>query len=53
VSNEGRQLHNHRGSDKKYLVEKPKGKRPFTRCRHRWKDNIKMDLKETGKAGVD
>jgi hypothetical protein len=44
---------NHRGSDKKCLVEKPKVKRPVTRSRCRWKDNIKMDLKETGKAGVD
>jgi hypothetical protein len=26
------------------LVEKPEGKRPFGRPRHRWKDNIKMDL---------
>jgi hypothetical protein len=28
------------------LVGKPKGKRPFGRPRHRWEDNIKMDLKE-------
>jgi hypothetical protein len=26
------------------LVGKPEGKRPFGRPRHRWDDNIKMDL---------
>ena len=26
------------------LVGKPEGKRPLGRPRHRWKDNIKMDL---------
>jgi hypothetical protein len=28
------------------LVGKPKGKRPLGRPRHRWEDNIKMDLRE-------
>jgi len=28
----------------KVLVAKLKGKRPLGRPRHRWKDNIKMDL---------
>jgi len=28
------------------LVGKPEGKRPLGRPRHRWKDNIKMDLQE-------
>ena len=28
------------------LVGKPEGKRPLGRPRRRWKDNIKMDLKE-------
>jgi hypothetical protein len=28
------------------LVEKPEGKKPLRRPRHRWKDNIKMDLQE-------
>jgi hypothetical protein len=28
------------------LVEKPEGRRPLGRPRHRWEDNIKMDLKE-------
>jgi hypothetical protein len=30
------------------LVVKPEGKRPFGRCGRRWKDNIKMDLREIG-----
>jgi hypothetical protein len=30
------------------LVGKPEGKRPLVRSRHRWEDNIKMDLKEVG-----
>jgi hypothetical protein len=30
------------------LVGKPEGKRPWGRPRHRWEDNIKMDLKEVG-----
>jgi hypothetical protein len=30
------------------LVGKPEEKRPLGRPRHRWKDNIKMDLQEVG-----
>ena len=30
------------------LVGKPEGKRPVGRPRHRWEDNIKMDLREVG-----
>jgi len=30
------------------LVRKPEGKRPLRRPRHRWEDNIKMDLQEVG-----
>ena len=30
------------------LVGKPEGKRPLGRIRHRWKDNIKIDLQEVG-----
>jgi len=30
------------------LVGKPEGKRPLGITRHRWKDNIKVDLKELG-----
>jgi hypothetical protein len=35
------------------LVEKPEGRRPLGRLRHRWEDNIKMDLGETGWEAVD
>jgi hypothetical protein len=30
------------------LVGKPEGKRPLGRPRHRWEDNIKMDLQDVG-----
>jgi hypothetical protein len=29
-------------------VGKPEGKRPLWRLRHRWEDNIKLDLQEVG-----
>jgi hypothetical protein len=32
----------------KILVRKPEGKRPFGRPRHKWEDNIRMDLREIG-----
>jgi hypothetical protein len=35
------------------LVGEPEGKRPLGRPRHRWVDNIKMDLREIGWDGVD
>jgi hypothetical protein len=35
------------------LVWKPDGKRPLGRPRHRWEDNIKMDLQEGGWGGMD
>ena len=38
---EGRGVH-------RVLVGKPEGKRPLGRPRHRWEDNIKMDLQEVG-----
>jgi hypothetical protein len=28
------------------LVGRPEGKKPLRRPRHRWEDNIKMDLRE-------
>jgi len=34
-------------------VGKPEGKRPLGRSRHRWEDNIKMDLLEVGCGDVD
>jgi hypothetical protein len=35
------------------LMGKPEGKRPLGRPRHRWVDNIKIDLREIGWNGVD
>jgi hypothetical protein len=34
------------------LVGKPEGKRPLGRRKHRWVDNIKMDLREIGWGGM-
>jgi hypothetical protein len=33
------------------LVGKPEGRRPYGRLRHRWEDNIKIDLRELGGGG--
>jgi len=33
------------------LVGKPEGKIPLGKPRHRWEDNIKVDLKEVGCGG--
>ena len=41
---EGRDVH-------RVLVGKPEGKRGLGRPRHRWEDNIKMDLREVGRGG--
>ena len=38
---EGRGVH-------RVLVGKPEGKRPLGKPRHRWEDDIKMDLQEVG-----
>jgi len=35
------------------LVGKPEGKRPLWRPRHRWEDNIKMDIQEVGCQSMD
>jgi len=35
------------------LVGKPEGKRPLGRARHRWEDNIEIDLQEVGCGGMD
>ena len=42
-----------RRSVHRVLVGKHKGKRPLGRPRHRWEDNIKMDLQEVGCGGMD
>jgi hypothetical protein len=36
-----------------YWRPKPEGKRPLGRPRHRWVDNIRMDLGEVGWGDVD
>jgi hypothetical protein len=35
------------------LVEKPDGKGPLGRPRHKWEDNIKMDLQQVGCGSMD
>jgi hypothetical protein len=35
------------------LVGKPEGKRPLGKPRHRWVDNIMMDIREIGWDGMD
>ena len=35
------------------LVEKPEGRRPLWKPRHRWEDNIRMDLWKVGCGCVD
>jgi hypothetical protein len=37
----------------KILVTEPEEKRPLGRPRHRWEDDIRMDLKEIGWGSVD
>jgi len=36
------------GGKKRCVQGKPEGKRLLGRPRHRWEDNIKMDLQEVG-----
>jgi hypothetical protein len=43
---EGRGIH-------RVLVGKPESKRPLGRPKRRWKDNIKMDLREIGTDGAN
>ena len=35
------------------LVGRPEGKRSLGRPRRSWEDNIKMDLQEVGRRGMD
>jgi hypothetical protein len=35
------------------FVGKPEGRRPLGRPRHRWGDNIKMDIQEVGCGNMD
>jgi hypothetical protein len=36
-----------------FLIGRPKGKKPLGRPKHRWEDNIKMDLREIGIYGAN
>jgi hypothetical protein len=38
----------HMGEKRNDFGGKPEGKRPLGRPRHRWEDNIKMDITEIG-----
>jgi hypothetical protein len=35
------------------LVGRPNGRLPLGRPRHRWEDNIKIDIQEVGCVGMD
>jgi len=37
----------------KILIKKCKGKKPLGRSRHRWENNIRLNLREIGWEGVD
>jgi len=37
----------------RFLWRKLEGKKPLGRSRHRWENNIKMDLQELGCGGID
>ena len=41
------------GDAYRVLVGKVEGRRPFISSRHRWKDNIKMNLREVGRESMD
>jgi len=51
----GRSCGTHGGERGVYrvLIGKPEGKRPLGRQRHRWEDNIKIDLREIGISGAN
>jgi hypothetical protein len=40
------------GRGEVFTVERPEGKRPLGRARHRWVDDIKMDLRKIGLKGA-
>jgi hypothetical protein len=46
-------LHGEKRNAYRVLAGKPEGTRPPGRSRLRWKDNIKMDLREIGLGGMD
>jgi hypothetical protein len=51
----GRECSTHGAKRNAYRISvgKPQGKRPLQRPRHRWGDNIKMNLRKTGWGGMD
>jgi hypothetical protein len=49
----GYSTHGEKKNAYRILVGKPEGKRRLGRPRHRWVDNIKMELREVRWDGVD
>jgi hypothetical protein len=51
----GRTCSTYGGEEEAYriLIGKPEGKRPLGRCRRRWVDNIKMDIRVIGWGSMD
>jgi hypothetical protein len=45
--------HGYRKNEFWILAEKPEGKRPLRRSKHRWKSNIKIDVREIRWGGMD
>jgi hypothetical protein len=45
--------HREKKNSYRVLMGKPEGNRLLLRFRHRWEDNIKMDLRGIGWGGMD
>jgi len=49
----GKACGTYRGEDFNMIwLKNPEGKKLLARPRHKWEDNIKMDLREIGRIGV-
>jgi hypothetical protein len=46
-------MHERPEMQRKFSLGKPERKRSPLQCRNSWKDNIRVDLKETGSQGVE